>query len=67
MKRTFGWFNWYRRLSQDYEALTASSEAMIRVSMISRGKPNELLQDWEKSHFKHALSSPKAASWAIPQ
>ena len=34
VERTFGWLNWYRRLSKDYERLPASSEAMIYISMI---------------------------------
>jgi putative transposase len=34
VERTFGWLGRSRRLSKDYERLTASSEAMIRVSMI---------------------------------
>ena len=34
VERTFGWFGKYRRLSKDYEYLTASSEAMIYVAMI---------------------------------
>ncbi len=52
VERTFGWFNWYRRLSKDYEELTPNSEAMIRVCMIHRMvrhlKPDELAQDWGK-------------------
>lgn len=34
VERTFGWLNWYRRLSKDYECLPESSEAMIYISMI---------------------------------
>ena len=34
VERTFGWFYTYRRLSKDYEYLTATSEAMIHVVMI---------------------------------
>jgi putative transposase len=34
VERTFGWFNWYRRLSKDYECLPETSEAMIQVAMI---------------------------------
>lgn len=29
VERTFGWLNWYRRLSKDYERLPENSEAMI--------------------------------------
>lgn len=35
VERTFGWLGRYRRLSKDYEELTETSEAMIRVSMIN--------------------------------
>jgi len=34
VERTFGWLNWERRLSKDYERLPATSEAFIQVSMI---------------------------------
>jgi putative transposase len=34
VERTLGWFYKYRRLSKDYEYLTATSEAMIYVAMI---------------------------------
>ena len=34
VERTFAWLGRYRRLSKDYEALTDSSETMIRVAMI---------------------------------
>ena len=34
VERTFGWLNWSRRLSKDYERLPASSEAMVYISMI---------------------------------
>lgn len=35
VERTFGWIGRQRRLSKDYEFLTATSEAMIRVTMIA--------------------------------
>jgi putative transposase len=34
VERTFGWLARYRRLSKDYEYLTQTSEAIIRVAMI---------------------------------
>jgi putative transposase len=34
VERTFAWFGRYRRLSRDYEYLTATSEAVIQVAMI---------------------------------
>jgi putative transposase len=36
VERTFAWLGRYRRHSRDYERLTASSEAMIQISMIHR-------------------------------
>jgi len=33
VERTFAWLGQYRRLSKDYEALTASSEAMVYIAM----------------------------------
>lgn len=35
VERTFGWLNWSRRLSKDYEKSTSSAEAFIYISMIS--------------------------------
>ena len=35
VERTFGWLNLSRRLSKDYEVLPASSEAFIRLAMLS--------------------------------
>lgn len=34
VERTFGWFNFSRRLSKDYEHNHRSSEAMIYIAMI---------------------------------
>jgi transposase len=34
VERTFGWWNWCRRLSKDYEGLPSSSEAFIYIAMI---------------------------------
>jgi putative transposase len=34
VERTFAWLSRYRRLSKDYEYLTAVSETMILVAMI---------------------------------
>jgi putative transposase len=34
VERTFGWLGRYRRLSKDYEILTDTSEAMIKMAMI---------------------------------
>lgn len=34
VERTWGWLNWSRRLSKDYEVLTETSEAFIYVAMI---------------------------------
>jgi putative transposase len=35
VERTFGWLGRYRRMSKDYEQLTASSENMIYMAMVS--------------------------------
>jgi len=35
VERTFGWFNWYRRLSKDYEYYTSSAEAWIKIASIN--------------------------------
>jgi putative transposase len=34
VERTFAWLGRYRRVSKDYEYLTQTSEALIRVAMI---------------------------------
>src|ERR1700704_1396397 len=34
VERTFGWLNRSRRLSKDFEALSATTEAWIRIAMI---------------------------------
>ena len=34
VERTFAWFEWYRRLSRDYERLVASSESMLYLASI---------------------------------
>nr|WP_315862756.1 IS5 family transposase [Trichothermofontia sichuanensis] len=34
VERTFGWFNWFRRLSKDYELYTSMSEAMLYGALI---------------------------------
>lgn len=34
VERTFGWLNWSRRLSKDYEVLPETSETFIYISMI---------------------------------
>lgn len=34
VERTFGWMQWWRRLSKDYEKTVKSSESMIKIAMI---------------------------------
>lgn len=34
VERTFGWMNWWRRLSKDYEKTIISSESVIKIAMI---------------------------------
>ena len=34
VERTLGWFNRYRRLSKDYERLSASSESMVYIASV---------------------------------
>ena len=33
VERTFGWWNWERRLSKDYERLPSTTEAWVHVTM----------------------------------
>lgn len=33
VERTFGWFNRFRRMSKDYEALPGNSESLIYLAM----------------------------------
>lgn len=35
VERTFGWFNWHRRLSKDYEYYASSAEAWIKIASIN--------------------------------
>jgi putative transposase len=35
VERTFGWLNRYRRLNKNYERMTCSSEAWIKIAMIN--------------------------------
>jgi putative transposase len=35
VERSIAWFNWYRRLSKDYEANMSSSEAWVQIASIS--------------------------------
>ena len=34
VERTYGWFNWWRRLNKDYEVLPETSETFIYIGMI---------------------------------
>lgn len=34
VERSISWFNWYRRMSKDYEAYVESSEAWIQIVSI---------------------------------
>jgi putative transposase len=34
VERTYGWFNWWRRLNKDYEMLPENSETFIYLGMI---------------------------------
>ncbi len=34
VERTFGWFNWCRRLSKDYEVLPETTQTFIYIAMI---------------------------------
>ena len=35
VERTFGWLNWHRRLSKDYEYYEASAEAWVKIACIN--------------------------------
>ena len=47
VERTFGWFNWYRRLSKDYEHNPATSEAMIHFIASSLIPHPSCSGDWQ--------------------
>ncbi|MDH6099391.1 transposase [Anabaenopsis sp. FSS-46] len=34
VERSFGWFNWCRRLSKDYEILPQTPETFLQIAMI---------------------------------
>ncbi|WP_449657995.1 transposase [Anabaenopsis elenkinii] len=34
VERSFGWFNWCRRLSKDYEILPQTHETFVQIAMI---------------------------------
>ena len=36
VERTWGWLNWCRRLSKDYEILPETSEAMIDIRPLAK-------------------------------
>ncbi len=61
VERTFAWLGRYRRTSKDYERLTASSEAAVKVSMIHlmlrRLKPAQTSRD---NPFQYPRKARKA-------
>ncbi len=62
VERTIAWLNRYRRNSKDYEYYAASSESMLKISMIHRMlqrlRPNKNSQ---QPPFKYAKTTKKAA------
>jgi putative transposase len=58
VERTFAWLGRYRRLSKDYEKLTETSAAVVRISaiqqMLRRLKPE---QGQKRFHFKRPLKT----------
>jgi transposase len=54
VERTFGWWIHYRRLSKDYEVLPASSEALIRLTMINLMTRRLARQRTEKRQARRA-------------
>jgi putative transposase len=62
VERTFGWLGRYRRLSKDYEGLTETSEAMIRVAMIHiMVRRLEPTSQFYLSSQKQGVAVPQAA------
>lgn len=62
VERTFGWLVRNRWLARDYERLTATSEAMIKVAMIRLMLVRLAGQSSRWSHESHGKSArPKAA------
>ncbi len=55
VERTLGWLNLFRRLSKDYEALPASSEAFIYIAsswiMARRIARNGQVCRWRRKHI----------------
>jgi putative transposase len=60
VERTFAWLGRYRRHSRDYERQTASSEAMIQISMIHR-MAQRLKPTRHNQRFHYRRQRPKRA------
>ncbi|MEN0051209.1 MAG: transposase, partial [Bacteroidota bacterium] len=57
VERTFGWFNFFRRLAKDFEKTVESSATWILLAnskiILNR------IQPWQNFCSKHALKSKK--------
>ncbi|BAY50355.1 transposase (plasmid) [Scytonema sp. HK-05] len=57
VERTFGWFNWCRRLSKDYEILPETTETFVYIAMIRLMRETScvIINTYQKL-FRHPLS-----------
>lgn len=67
VERTFGWMNWERRLSKDYERLPETTQAFVYVSMV-RLMARDLSRplDGRGRHASDDLAGQAAATGGVP-
>ncbi len=66
VERTFGWLNLSRRLSKDYEVLPASSEAFIRLAMLSKFRPLYIELDIVIQNLCYSRDERPTHAWVSP-
>ena len=62
VEQTFGWLNWYRRLSKDDRRLPACSQPMIYISLIRLMVLVSLSEDYNQEK----LLKPNCRIWIKP-